>query len=803
MSSLFSSKGILGLNARNLLYIKPFNPRKAVALADDKLKTKAFLAARGVPVAKIYARIENRDQLRSFDFKSLPDECVLKPNYGFGGEGIIILKGRKNGEFLEQGKRPISDAKMREHIEDILDGKFSVNGHEDTAFFEKILVADTCFAPFHPAGLPDIRIVVFNLVPVMAMLRIPTVESGGKANVHQGGIGIGIDLSKGVTTYATQYNKVIHQLPHGGSPAGLPIPGWEDIMLTASRIQYITNIGYLAVDLTIDADMGPALLEVNARAGLMVQVANLAPLRSRLERVAGIDVGTPEKGVRLALDLFGQHLKSHHIGTPEEERPILGIHETLSVAGAGAAIDVPALISSEHERTVFSKSLIDELQTIGGILKPEKEEEGYRVKISLGGKKMQTMVHSGIVPHDVRAIVGRRDLAGFLIDPVKTAAPLAAGGVKEDLRAIDKFLSQVDHDLLLLKYVKPENLFEERARALDDVKYNPVFQYKQVDVNMDDIEERLLLLSPDDSPLGLLLRKKKRELLQRITVLRARGNARAFTDACIALYGQPSSVLLSAATSFLRSRLACDLLSRGSDLITAEEALPYFEAVLTEYGLHDWQIQIRDSVVSRMTVGSKSLYLRRDALFSKTDLPALIAHEVETHVLTAENGNHQSYDLFRRGFANYMDTQEGLAVYNQNRFLSPHHEKRYDPACKILGTAFALEHSFAETRAYMSEELGLDSDKALTKTIDVKRGLIDTSEPGGFTRGIVYFRGLRAIEQFIADGNDLRRLYIGKIALEDLEMLEQIAGLKEPLILPTFLREETGVPVKKKRIKKS
>src|SRR5436853_184096 len=109
MFSLLSSHGVLGMNARNLLYIKPFNPRKAVAVADDKLKTKAFLSARGIPVAEMYARIESRKQLRHFDFSGLPEECVLKPNYGFGGEGIMILKGRKNGLFLEQGKRPIPE----------------------------------------------------------------------------------------------------------------------------------------------------------------------------------------------------------------------------------------------------------------------------------------------------------------------------------------------------------------------------------------------------------------------------------------------------------------------------------------------------------------------------------------------------------------------------------------------------------------------------------------------------------------------------------------------------------------------
>ena len=92
MLPLFSSHGILGLNARNLLYIKPFNPRKAIALADDKLKTKSFLSARGIPTARVFAEVRSRQELKEFDFDTLPDECVLKPNNGFGGEGIMILK---------------------------------------------------------------------------------------------------------------------------------------------------------------------------------------------------------------------------------------------------------------------------------------------------------------------------------------------------------------------------------------------------------------------------------------------------------------------------------------------------------------------------------------------------------------------------------------------------------------------------------------------------------------------------------------------------------------------------------------
>lgn len=799
-----SNHGVLGLNARNLRYIKPFNPRKAVAFADDKLKTKAFLSARGIPTARIYGRIDDHHQLRSFDFSQLPDQCVLKPNYGFGGGGIMVLKGRKNGQFLEQGKRPVSEEELKEHIEDILDGKYSVNGQPDTAFFEKILVTGSAFAPFRPAGLPDIRIVVFNLVPVMSMLRIPTVESHGKANVHLGGIGIGIDIAKGTTTYATQYNKRIHELPHGGSPSGIPIPRWEELLHIASRIQYITNIGYLAVDLTIDAEQGPVLLEVNARAGLMVQVANLAPLRSRLERVAGLKVQTPEKGVSLAQDLFGAKVKSRSVTPDTPERPVLGMRETLIVTGTGTNVEVPSLISPDHERTIFAPDLIQELKKADAIETESADESTYRVKFSLGGKKIQTVVREGrVASASARAMVGRRDIVGFLLDPSKTAdSSMVRSTVKEDLRALDKTLSSADEDLMILKHVKPVNLMEEWERAKEDRLYNPLFSYGEPGINLDELEARLIGLVIDDSPIGILFKKKRRELLQRITLIRARGDARRFTEASSSLYGVPTSVLLTSALSALQNRDACELPLPPSDSLTADEAVPFFEKVLTDYGLHDWHVSVREHTIARCTVGGRKVALRAGARFSRTYLPALIAHEIETHVLTAENGDHQPYDLFRRGFANYLDTQEGLAIYNQNRFLTPHHEKRFGPVRNTLAIAYALEHGFTETRRYLQEELGYEPAKALSKSIEIKRGLADTREPGGFTKGIVYYRGLRAIEQYLTQGGDCARLYIGKIALEDLELLERIPGIKAPLLIPAFLREPAPQPAKAGKGKK-
>lgn len=782
------SHGVLGINARNLQYVSPYNPKSAKRFADDKLKTKAFLMTRGIPAAKIYARIEDREQLRKFDFSQLPDECVLKPNYGYGGEGILILKGRKNGTFLRNGKRPISNSELMEHMEDILDGKFSLGGRKDTPFFEQILTPDACFAPFRPMGLPDLRIIVFNLVPIMAMLRIPTAESEGKANVHLGGIGIGIDIAKGTTTHAAQYHHMITKLPHGESVSGIKIPHWDDILLICSKIQQLTNIGYLACDITIDEHMGPALLEVNARAGLMVQVANLAPLGRRLQRVKGLKVGSPEKGVRMGQDLFGQKTRS---SARQDGRPTLGLRESITIAGSGTSAIETAFVSTEHERTAFNSQLIEELKSIDAIDEADEKEGAFRVKFTLGGSKIQTLaIRSDDMPDGKRALIGRRDLSGFLIDPTKSSkATEKTSTVKSDLRAVDKLLEQVDKDLLLLKYVKPVNLDEERSRAEKDPLYNPVFQYREVDVDLNEATKRLSEAVKDESPMGHLLEKKRQELLLRIELLKARGDAKEFTKRSFELYGKPTQSLLKHAKIMLSSRPACALPPKEKDLLTAEKTAEKMQAVLDKYSLHNWKVDIRQKLVANCTVGGGSVYIRADATFDPVYVDALIKHEIETHVLTAENGTNQPYALFRRGCAGYLDTQEGLAVYNQNRIYTDHHEKWYNPPRNALATQFALSHSFAETRAYLSEELGYDEQKALSQAVTIKRGLRNTSEHGGFTKSLVYLRGLLAVKKFLKNGGNMADLYVGKIALEDIEDVLRIEELKRPLLLPEFLRD--------------
>ena len=155
--------------------------------------TKSRLKKAGLPVTKLFAVIKNREQLFRFDWESLPDSFVLKPNRGLGGEGILITYGRKkNGAYVLPLNREATVDTLFQHVSNILDGNFSLSGGSDSAFFEERLKIHPVFKLYTYKGIPDIRVICYNRVPVMAMLRLPTRESGGKANLHQGGIGVGI-----------------------------------------------------------------------------------------------------------------------------------------------------------------------------------------------------------------------------------------------------------------------------------------------------------------------------------------------------------------------------------------------------------------------------------------------------------------------------------------------------------------------------------------------------------------------------------------------------------------------------------
>lgn len=280
--------GVVGINMRNARFLLPNNPRKLYRLVDDKLQTKALAEAEGLSVPKTLGVIRSPHDAGNIEkILAAHPSFVIKPACGSGGKGVLVIDGRNGRNYVKPSGAELSGAELRHHVSNILAGLFSLGGQRDCALIEYRVRPAKVLTDISYQGAPDIRIVMLHGYPVMAMLRAATRESDGRANLHQGAIGIGIDLASGLTIRAVHHGRPITRHPDVDiGLLGIQIPDWNKILDIAVTCQQMTGLGYLGVDLMIDETIGPLMIEVNARPGLAIQLANGVGLLRRLEPVA-------------------------------------------------------------------------------------------------------------------------------------------------------------------------------------------------------------------------------------------------------------------------------------------------------------------------------------------------------------------------------------------------------------------------------------------------------------------------------------------------------------------------------------
>jgi len=291
-------KGVVGINMRNARYLLPNNPRRLYRLVDDKLQTKALAEERGLSVPKTYAVVRTpRDVARMEAALRDHQSFVIKPACGSGGKGVLVIDRCEGENYFKPSGATLSGGELRRHVSNILGGLYSLGGQRDVALVEYRVKPAEMLTAISYQGAPDIRIVLLHGYPVMAMLRAATKESDGRANLHQGALGIGIDLASGRTIRAVHHGKVCDMHPDLMVPLlGICLPEWARILDIAVTCQEMTGLGYLGVDLMIDEDLGPLMIEVNARPGLSIQMANGVGLLRRLEPVVAQHKAHPGLG---------------------------------------------------------------------------------------------------------------------------------------------------------------------------------------------------------------------------------------------------------------------------------------------------------------------------------------------------------------------------------------------------------------------------------------------------------------------------------------------------------------------------
>ncbi len=304
-----ASLGIMGMNQRNVNYIGRYNPRKLYPLVDNKLKTKHIAVGAGVTVPKLIGTIQHQHEVGKIAamVKEWSGFCI-KPARGSGGKGILVIMRQENGLFYKPNGSSCTANDLERHISNILAGLFSLGGKPDFVLVEDLIHFDNVFDGYSFEGVPDTRVIIFKGFPVMSMMRLSTASSDGKANLHQGAVGVGICLRTGRALRAVQYNQPIRYHPDTSKDLfDLEVPHWMKLLNLAASCYEMSGLGYIGTDMVLDKLRGPMLLELNARPGLSIQIANAAGLLPRLrqiEKMGKVQMNVDER-VAYAMEHFG------------------------------------------------------------------------------------------------------------------------------------------------------------------------------------------------------------------------------------------------------------------------------------------------------------------------------------------------------------------------------------------------------------------------------------------------------------------------------------------------------------------
>ena len=288
-----AASGVLGMNRRNYSYIMRYNRRADYPDVDDKLRTKELAIRAGVTTAELVGSIRFQYQVREFGklVASVPD-FVIKPGHGSGGRGILVIKEHDGIRFRKANGAFCDYEMIYEHISNILSGLYSLGGQPDYALIERCIDFSDIYSRFSYQGVPDVRLIVFRGYPVMAMIRLATRESDGRANLHQGAVGVGLSIRDGSPLFAARHNREITRHPDTGAPfSELRVADWDRHLELAARCTEMTPLGYFGADIATDRRRGPLLLELNARPGLAIQIANGQGLLSRLKLIESLPEG--------------------------------------------------------------------------------------------------------------------------------------------------------------------------------------------------------------------------------------------------------------------------------------------------------------------------------------------------------------------------------------------------------------------------------------------------------------------------------------------------------------------------------
>ncbi|MEO8974048.1 MAG: tyrosine/phenylalanine carboxypeptidase domain-containing protein [Ktedonobacteraceae bacterium] len=246
---------------------------------------------------------------------------------------------------------------------------------------------------------------------------------------------------------------------------------------------------------------------------------------------------------------------------------------------------------------------------------------------------------------------------------------------------------------------------------------------------------------------------------------------------------------------------------QGQRLVSVQTVQRFIQAALREHGYEEWHVVIDlNSHTPRVEVASR-LFVLPNTRFSLEEIKFdLLPNEVIHHIGDAIAGEQSPLGILSIGTRGYMPISEGRALYHEMQTVAAL-GKPFDDSKVWLGTLSAglasgiisTPQSFRQLYLFLKAFLVLyrlirrpDQDEATAHTVAHElaialclrtfRGVPELERPGVcYSKDVVYLRGLRMIEQAIAqDVSISERLAVGRIAIEHLPAIEEL-GITPPL----------------------
>lgn len=332
--------------------------------------------------------------------------------------------------------------------------------------------------------------------------------------------------------------------------------------------------------------------------------------------------------------------------------------------------------------------------------------------------------------------------------------------------------------------IKPLNLEKEKAaffRAVEKGQsYNPHFIYRQVDNErylgeLNAISEKARKL---ESYLGNQYVLHTKKLSEWVSNFQKKGEE--FGEWLYSLYSKPKQDLLCNATSQLKK---IGYLEREKVEVASKDAREFFYRTIDEYGFSSWRVRY-DSMPAKIRISSaeKIIYIDRDSKFSDAELLRLSVHEIGTHVARFENGSKQNQLIYRFGFPGYLECEEGLAIFSEEKAdrLSDYDIGKY--CLRVIACDLAEKSSFWEVFTFVNQYI--EKNQAFLITARVKRGLSDTEKSHGYAKDQLYYSGYLKVRELPVD--DVRKLYVGKVGFNQLSFLDFGAVNQDAIYKPSW-----------------